>query len=153
MPAMAQTAFPDLRGTWKGESESIITDSGNPHHPGPPQSEHRLTSVPFTLTIDKQDGRRFSGTFSSPRSSEPIIGVITRGGTLLAVDTDGYAAGNEPIGDLLSPDSIIRAGGVLYGNDQAIVTSRRGCGRGQAWPARLRRSRSLLSGDQTSSIL
>ena len=59
MPAMAQTAFPDLRGTWKGESESIITDSGNPHHPGPPQSEHRLTSVPFTLTIDKQDGRRF----------------------------------------------------------------------------------------------
>ncbi|HXO91678.1 MAG TPA: hypothetical protein VN849_12905 [Stellaceae bacterium] len=93
MPAMAQTAFPDLRGTWKGESESIITDSGNPHHPGPPQSEHRLTSVPFTLTIDKQDGRRFSGTFSSPRSSEPIIGVITRGGTLLAVDTDGYASG------------------------------------------------------------
>src|SRR6266705_2160603 len=85
-PAIAQTSFPDLRGTWKGESESIIADSGNPHHPGPPQSEPRLTSVPFTLTIDKQEGRRFSGSFSSPRSTESVIGVITRGGNLLFVD-------------------------------------------------------------------
>jgi hypothetical protein len=100
-PASAQTAFPDLRGTWKGESESIITDSGNPHHSGPPQSEPRLTSVPFTLTIDKQDGRRVSGTFSSPRSSESIIGVITRAGTLLLVDIDGYASGS-----LLGPNRL-----------------------------------------------
>jgi hypothetical protein len=100
-PAMAQTSFPDLRGTWKGESESIITDTGNPHHAGQPGSEPKLSSVPFTLTIDKQDGRRISGTFSSPRSSETIVGVITRAGNLLFVDTDGYASGT-----LLGPDRL-----------------------------------------------
>jgi hypothetical protein len=100
-PAIAQTSFPDLRGTWKGDSESIIANGGNPHHAEPPQSEPRLTSVPFTFTIDKQDGRRFSGTFSSARSSEPVIGVITRAGNLLFVDTDGYA-----LGTLLGPDRL-----------------------------------------------
>ncbi len=101
IPAAAQTSFPDLHGTWRGDSESVISDSGNPHHPGPSQSEPRLTSVPFTLTIDKQDGRRFSGTFSSPRDAESVIGVITRAGNLLFVDTDGYASGT-----LLGPDRL-----------------------------------------------
>jgi hypothetical protein len=36
----------------------------------------------FTLTIDKQDGRRFCSTFSSPRSSEKVIAVISRGGAI-----------------------------------------------------------------------
>ena len=66
-PAVAQTSFPDLRGTWKGESESIITETGNPYHAGQPQGAPKLSSVPFTMTIDKREGRRFSGTFSSPR--------------------------------------------------------------------------------------
>jgi hypothetical protein len=101
MPAMAQTAYPDLRGIWKGESESIISDTGNPHHAGQPQSGPKLSSVPFTMTIDKQDGRRFSGTFSSPRATESVIGVITRAGNLLFVDTDGYASGT-----LLGPDRL-----------------------------------------------
>ena len=100
-PAAAQNAIPDVRGTWKGESESIISDSGNPHHPGQAQSEPRLTNVLFTLTIDKQDGRRFSGSFSSPRSSEPVIGVVTRAGTVLLVDTDGYSSGT-----LLAPNRL-----------------------------------------------
>ena len=100
-PAPAQTAFPDLRGTWKGDSESIITETGNPHHAGEPQGAPKLSSVPFTMTIDRQDGRRFSGTFSSPRSTEPVIGVITRAGNLLLVDTDGYASGT-----LLGPDRL-----------------------------------------------
>ena len=101
MPAAAQTSFPDLRGTWKGESESIITNSGNPHHAGAAQDEPKLSSIPFTMTIDKQDGRRFSGTFSSPRSSESVIGVMTRAGNLLFIDTDGYAYGT-----LLGPDRL-----------------------------------------------
>jgi hypothetical protein len=28
-PALSQTAVPDLRGTWKGESETIILGTGN----------------------------------------------------------------------------------------------------------------------------
>jgi len=92
-PAVAQTPVPDLRGTWKGDSQSIVADTGNPHHPGSPQSGPRLNSTPFTLTIDKQDGRRFSGMFSSPRSTESLIGVLTQNGTVLAVDSDGYTFG------------------------------------------------------------
>ena len=37
-PVAAQTALPDLRGTWKGDSETIILGEGNritprPHRP------------------------------------------------------------------------------------------------------------------------
>ena len=45
-PAAAQQgAIPDLRGTWKGQSESIILGAGNPHHAAPPSTEPRLNSV------------------------------------------------------------------------------------------------------------
>src|SRR5215208_1666489 len=93
-PAAAQTSIPDLRGTWKGESESIVLGTGNPHHAGPQSTEPRLSSIAFTVTIDKQDGRRFSGKFSSARSSETVIGVISRSGTIVLVDDDGYTAGS-----------------------------------------------------------
>src|SRR3954470_6419367 len=72
-PVLAQTpaqgSIPDLRGTWKGESESVVFGAGaHPHHgSGPQEGATRFTSQPFTMTIDKQDGRRFSGTFSSER--------------------------------------------------------------------------------------
>ena len=32
VPATAEPAIPDLRGTWKGESETIVLGRGNPHH-------------------------------------------------------------------------------------------------------------------------
>jgi len=99
--APAPAGFPDLRGTWKGQSESIVSNGGNPHHATPPENQPRLSSIPFTMTIDQQDGRRFSGTFSSPRSSEPVIGVISHNGQILLVDSDGYGTGT-----LLGPDRL-----------------------------------------------
>jgi hypothetical protein len=99
VPATAQTAIPDLRGTWTGESESIILGGGNPHHAATPVPEPRLSSVAFTMTIDKQDGRRFSGTFTSPRSSEKIIAVLSRSGSIYMVDDDGYT-----VGTMLAPN-------------------------------------------------
>ena len=99
-PAAAQqSAIPDLRGTWKGESESIILGAGNPHHAAPPSSEPRLNSVAFTMTVDKQDGRRFSGTFSSARGNEKFVAVVSRNNTILLVDDDGYT-----IGTILAPN-------------------------------------------------
>jgi hypothetical protein len=92
-PAAAQSAIPDVRGTWKGDSESIVLGGGNPHHPATQATEPELRSVPFTLTVDKQDGRRFSGTFSSPRSNEKVIAVISRNGTILLADDEGYTQG------------------------------------------------------------
>ncbi len=99
--ALAQTAIPDLRGTWKGDSESIVTGGGNPHHAAPSSAVPRLDSIAFTLTVDKQDGRRFSGTFSSARGNDPLIGVISRNGTILVVDDDGYT-----VGTVLAPNRV-----------------------------------------------
>jgi hypothetical protein len=101
VPAAAEPAIPDLRGTWTGQSETIIRGRGNPHHGGESSAEPRLSSVPFTLIVDKQDGRRFSGTFSSPRSKEAVVAVISRTGTIYLMDDDGYT-----IGTMLAPNRI-----------------------------------------------
>jgi hypothetical protein len=100
-PGAAESALPDLRGTWKGNSESIILGAGNPHHAAPPSAEPRLNSVAFTMVIDKQDGRRFSGTFSSARGNEKFVAVISRNSTILLVDDDGYT-----VGSILAPNRI-----------------------------------------------
>ena len=88
LPCAAQTSIPDLRGTWKGESESIVYGGGNPHHPAAKPKDPQMRSVPFTLVVDKQEGRRFSGTFSSARSSETVVAVIARNGTIMMADDD-----------------------------------------------------------------
>jgi hypothetical protein len=93
IPAAAQSAIPDLRGTWKGESESVVLNAGNPHHPPAQSNEPELRSVAFTLVVDKQEGRRFSGTFSSARSSEKVIAVVSRNGTIFLADDEGYTNG------------------------------------------------------------
>jgi hypothetical protein len=100
-PVAAQNA-PDLRGTWKGESEAIIWGKSTKHQPpAEPTDQARLIKVPLTLTIDKQDGRRFSGTLTSQRASEVLVGVVSRTGTIFLADDDGtdYAT-------LLGPDKI-----------------------------------------------
>jgi hypothetical protein len=99
-PAAAQTAVGDLRGTWKGESESLVLGGGNSHHPAA-KAEPQLRSVPFTLVIDKQDGRRISGTFSSPRSSEKVVAVVSRDGRIMMADDDGFT-----VGSILAPNRI-----------------------------------------------
>ena len=96
--AATDPAVPELRGTWKGESHSIVMGAG-PHHPGAKTREPRFTTVPFTLVIDKQDGRRFFGTFSSSKHSETVIAVLSRGGTIFMADDDGYN-----VGTMLAPD-------------------------------------------------
>jgi len=106
-PVLAQTpaqgSIPDLRGTWKGESESVVFGAGaHPHHgSGPREDATRFISKSFTMTIDKQDGRRFSGTFSSERSTETIIGVVSRSGSIFMVDDDGY-----DVATLLAPNRL-----------------------------------------------
>ena len=100
-PGAAQNA-PDLRGTWKGESEAIVWGKSTKHQPpAEPADQARLISVPLTLTINKQDGRRFSATLSSPRANEVVVGVISRTGTIFIADDDGtdYVT-------LLGPDKI-----------------------------------------------
>jgi len=100
-PAAAESAIPDLRGIWKGESESIVMGAGNAHHSAAPAPGPRLNSITFTMTVDKQDGRRFSGTFTSARGNDAIIAVISRNGSIYMVDDDGYT-----VGTMLAPNRI-----------------------------------------------
>ena len=99
--AVAQGGIPDVRGTWKGESESIILGTGNPHHAAVAPATPRLNSIAFTLTVDKQDGRRFSGTFTSARSNDTVIAVISHNGTIYMVDDDGFT-----VGTMLAPNRL-----------------------------------------------
>ena len=99
MAAAAEVSPPDVRGTWKGDSETILLGTGNPHHNPNEAPAPQLRSVPFTLVVDQQDGRRFSGTFSSPRSSEKVVAVFSRDGTIYLVDDEGYTHGT-----MLAPD-------------------------------------------------
>jgi len=100
LPAAAQTAVPDFLGTWKGQSESLVLGGGNSHHPAA-KADPQLRQVAFTLVVEKQDGRRFSGTFSSPRSSEKVVAVVSRDGKIMMADDDGYT-----IGSILAPNKI-----------------------------------------------
>ena len=100
IPAAAQGGFPNLVGTWKGDSESIVLSGGNAHHPGKSPAP-RMSSVPFTLVIDKQGGRRISGTFASARHKEIVIAVISRNGAIYMVDDDGYT-----FGTMISPNRL-----------------------------------------------
>jgi hypothetical protein len=70
--ALAQT--PDLRGTWKGESESIIMGAGNPHHAATPSAAPRLNSVAFTLPLTGKTAAAFparSPPLAPPTRSSP----------------------------------------------------------------------------------
>src|SRR6188508_3183250 len=100
-PAAAESGIPDFRGVWTGESETIVLGGGNDHHVAAQSNEPEMRSVRFTLTVDRQDGRRFSGTFSSPRTSEKVIAVYSRSGAILMADDEGYTHGT-----VIGPDRI-----------------------------------------------
>ncbi len=90
--AAAQSSIPDLRGTWRGESETVMVGEGNTHHPAAAAEEPEFRSVAFTLIVDRQEGRRFSGIFSSPRGNYRVVAVISRAGTIFLADVEGYSS-------------------------------------------------------------
>ena len=92
---------PDPRPARHVEGRKRVDRGRRWQSPSPGSSALRLGSVSFTLTIDNQDGRRFSGKFSSPRQTEQIIGVISRDSRVFAVDSDGYT-----FGTILAPDRV-----------------------------------------------
>ena len=125
-PAAAQQgAIPDLRGTWKGQSESIILGAGNPHHAAPPSTEPRLNSVAFTVTVDKQDGRVFSHVFLAARQRK-----VRRRDLAQQHDFGGrrrwlygrHGLGAKPHGVVLHAPVGNYAHGILHGADEAAVT-------------------------------
>ncbi|XWN32236.1 MAG: hypothetical protein ROR55_03715 [Devosia sp.] len=100
--AVAQSEFPDLKGTWKGMSETVVI--GNPRHfvDDPNTSDPRVVSAEFSLELTGQDGRRLWGVLSTPSFSEPWLAVMRDGGeTFLGVDSDGHVEGRVMDGDTI----------------------------------------------------
>lgn len=106
---VAQTAAPDVRGTWVGTSQSIVTGKAK-HHAAPPPGKPLLDNVEFTWVIEGQDGHRFWGTLSSVHGSEALTGVVGLDGkTLVARTSEGEIEGRLVDSDTV--EIIYSAGG------------------------------------------
>ena len=73
--AHAAKGAPDVLGSWVGLSNSAIIGAGQ-HHPDAGENEIRFKRVEFTLTIDRQEGRNFSGVFSTASHKEAAVGAF-----------------------------------------------------------------------------
>jgi hypothetical protein len=91
--ALAQQV-PDLKGTWKGMNEAVVS-GGGPHHREGTQAEPRTSSQEVTMTVTGQEGRRFWGEFASATDKEPVLGIIGGdGSSIYMADPDGHILGS-----------------------------------------------------------
>ena len=92
--AAAQSAVPDLRGTWTGKGNVLIYGTsellkGAPTFNDPP----RVIEIEISHTVVAQEGNLAWGTTSSSTvdSKEPFAWAISQDNkTVLGSDTDGY---------------------------------------------------------------
>ena len=81
MPAYGSAeTVPDMKGTWVTTStDDSVVYGQSEHHSESKQDTLWFSQGPdaFTLTIDRQEGRRFAGKFSSPSASERVVGVLS----------------------------------------------------------------------------
>src|SRR3954463_15518759 len=85
--ASAQTAVPDLKGSWSGTAEIVHRSEVAEHID--PSDKPSFLSLPFTITIEQQEGGVFVGRLAGARSSDPLIGRIRSDGRRLhMVDDD-----------------------------------------------------------------
>lgn len=91
--ASAQTASPNLKGTWKGTYKSVVYGH-NIHHPGnnPVADSPRVREVPFTYEIEGQDGTAVWGkNWSDPSQKDLTAFTLSSDNrTLLGADSDGF---------------------------------------------------------------
>ena len=71
----AAKVAPDVVGNWVGVSNSAVIGAGQ-HHPDGSDGEVRFRRIEFTLKIDRQEGRNFSGTFSTGSYQEAVVGAF-----------------------------------------------------------------------------
>jgi hypothetical protein len=94
LPFAAQAAkdAPVILGSWVGLSHSAVMGGGQ-HHPDGKADEIRFRRVEFTLTLDRQEGRNFSGSFTTANHKEAVVGAIAadlKSGVM--TDMDGQMA-------------------------------------------------------------
>jgi hypothetical protein len=89
--AFAQESYPDLKGTWIGQTHSL-TRGNTEHYPQAGPAAPAFRDASWTITVDRQEGNRFTATrgLSEGTRRDPIIGVIRADRqTILMVDDDG----------------------------------------------------------------
>ena len=103
MAANDTGGYPDVRGQWKTSVDHVVTGSG-PHYrkdPNPGQARNEKADV--TLTINRQEGRKFWGEFSANGEVTPFLGVIASDKkTMYRVD----ATGGHAIATLVGRDKL-----------------------------------------------
>ena len=101
--ALADDAVPNLVGKWTGTFTGGVRHGGGQLGPADKGAAFvHPGDRTYTLAIEKQDGRGFTGTWSSVLGSEDMQGVVRLDNkTLLVVDTD-----STEVGTLLSPNEM-----------------------------------------------
>ena len=74
--AWAQDEIPDLTGSWGGQAIGGALYGELLHDEPTTEPEFKDPSMPWTLTVERQDGRGLIGTWASEDFSELLIGVI-----------------------------------------------------------------------------
>jgi hypothetical protein len=85
--------IPNLVGTWKVQSEGVTVLHGENYSA---KSHHasQFTTLNAEAVIQKQEGRRVVGIFTSSRATEKFAGIISVDGkTFALVDEDGSLDG------------------------------------------------------------
>lgn len=89
--AFAQDDIPDLTGAWNGHAIGGAHFGELQHDEPTEQPVFKDVSMPWTLTIERQDGRGLIGTWASPQHSELLVGVIRSDNrTVYFVDEDTH---------------------------------------------------------------
>ena len=101
--AVAQDV-PDLKGTWvqTGDRSGNVRRGNRWEHGAPPTDGEAAFGDPltWTLTVERQEGAAFAGTWASQNRADPMVGVVAADGRTLHLADD-----NGPMhGELLGPD-------------------------------------------------
>ena len=74
--ALAAPAAPSLMGSWSGVHTGGAYVGSPGHSPDKSEPTFIKPGLRFTLTIKQQEGRALIGTWSSPRKTERLVGVV-----------------------------------------------------------------------------
>jgi hypothetical protein len=89
----ADAPIPDLKGTWTGSYTGIKFGKGDPYNRTKEAELGKVSTIKINFIIDFQEGRVFSGTKSSDKIKERILGVISANNkNIWMADQDGYTA-------------------------------------------------------------
>ena len=102
-PASAQV-IPDLKGTWVkiGERGGAVRRGQLEHQPSTGGEIVFGDPLNWTLTVERQEGVVFSGTWASQNRTDPLVGAMSANGRNLYLADD-----NGPMhGELREPDQM-----------------------------------------------